>query len=493
MADAETNHFSSALDTGSGVTHGASILDARGLTLLGLGGVIGAGIFVSVGIAAREKAGPAIIVSFLVAAIACICVALCYCECASRVPIAGSAYAYATAAAGRFAGWLTGWNLVSCYFLAGAAVAQGWSGYFQSLLGAFGLSVPPSLGGSVITSGPHGVALSGAIVNLPALIALAGVTFIVYRGIRISLRANNLLLALKLAVLATVIIVGLGHFNPVNWHNFAPYGWGGATLFGGGKEPGRGMLAGAVVVFFAFGGFEMISAYSQECRNPRTDVPRGVISTIAIITLIYALTAAALTGMVRSDKISINAPISDAFRTAGMPWAQMLVAVGAVIGMTAVLLAVIMSLPRVLQGIAQDVALASAFTELHPHTGTPHRGVLFVGIAAMLVSSLFPLQMVMDFVMAATLSGYAAVCVYVLILRNKQVGSHATDDLFTAPGGVIVPTAGILICILLLMAVPTPIWIALITWWAIGTVAFVAARPASRTAEGALAPEGEEA
>lgn len=458
-------------------THSERVLGPVSLTALGLGGLIGAGIFVTVGVAAHDKAGPAVILSFLAAAVACIAVALCYCECASRLPVAGSAYAYAYASVGELGAWITGWNLATCYLLAGAAVAQGWSGYFQSLLGAFGVSFPRFLGDAPFDLNPASgqFVATGSVFNLPALLALAAITLVVYRGIRVSLLVNHILLALKLGVLAVVIGVGLFYANPANWSPFAPFGYGGLSLGSSGGQAAAasvGMLAGATTVFFAFGGFEMLSVYSHECRSPRRDVPAGVVATILLLTLIYIGVAAAVTGLVPSSQIDVRAPVADAFRAAGMPWAQLLVSLGAVAGMTSVLLVVVMSLPRVLMAIGRDGLLSERFFgELHPVYRTPARGVVVVGVAAMLMGSLLPLRLVMDVVMMATLAGYIAVCVFVLLLRRQPA---AKEPVFAVPFGPAIPVFGIAVCLILMLSLPAANWIRLGAWWAVGLAVYAA-------------------
>jgi basic amino acid/polyamine antiporter, APA family len=487
--------YDAAVDAVAGQTPHRS-LTAGSLTALGLGGLIGAGIFVTVGMVAHDKAGPAITLSFLVAAVACIAVALCYCECASRVPVAGSAYAYAYAAVGELGAWLSGWNLAACYLLAGAAVSQGWSGYFQSLLGALGVGWPKIVGGAPFDMNPATGRFTGtgAVLDLPALLALAAITVVVCRGMRLSLRFNNLILALKLAVLGFVIGLGLAHFRLAHWIPFAPFGWGGVSLGAllGGAGPqaagmATGMLAGAATVFFAFGGFEMLSAYSHECRRPRRDVPLAVIATIGLLTLLYVAVAGAITGMVPYNQISVSAPVSEAFRTVGMPWVQLLVAVGAVAGMTSVLLAVVMSLPRVLMGIGRDGLLPQRlFNRLHPVYGTPHRSVLLVGAAAALLGALLPLRLVMDTVMMATLAGYIAVCVFVLILRRRDT---SREPIFRAPLGPVVPLFGIAVCLLLMLSLPPVNWLRIGAWWAVGLAIYLARRALGRDAR--TGAEGE--
>lgn len=442
------------------------ILSPMSLIALGLGGIIGAGIFVSVGVAAHDKAGPAVILSFGVAAIAAIAVALCYCECASSLPVAGSAYAYAYATIGEVGAWVVGWNLATCYFLAGAAVAQGWSGYFQSLLGSFHYSLPKLLSSPPFDMNPVNghFEMTGAIGNLPALLILGVILFVVYRGVRLSVSFNNILLALKLLLLAVVVLVGVAHFQVRNWTPFAPFGYGGLTL-------STGMLAAAPSAFFAFGGFEMLSVYSQECRRPHRDVPIGVIATILLITVVYIAVATAITGMVPHTQISVTAPISEAFRTIGMPWAQLLVAFGAVIGMTSVLLGVVMSLPRVLWAVGQDGLLSSRFfSTLHPKFQTPTKNILFVGITMMFLGFLLPIRFVMEFVMMATLTGYIAVCIFSILLRRS---APSKKEVFRLPFGPLIPLLGIAVCLLLLFSSPLTNWLWLGAWWGLGLMVYL--------------------
>jgi APA family basic amino acid/polyamine antiporter len=456
-------------------------LGPASLTALGLGGLIGAGIFVTVGMAAHDKAGPAVILSFVVAAVACIAVALCYCECASRVPVAGSSYAYGYAATGRFGAWMSGWNLATCYFLAGAAVAQGWSGYCRNLLGSMEIQWPKLLSGAPFDLNPAtgGFASTGSLLDLPALLALAAVTVVVYRGIQLSLRVNTAILVIKLAVLAVVILAGLSHFNPANWSPFAPFGYGGVSLssiLSGAGAASTGMLAGAATVFFAFGGFEMLSAYSHECRNPRRDVPLGIVATVGLLTVLYIAVAAAITGMVPRDQISVSAPVSDALRAAGMGWAQMAVAAGAVAGLTSVLLVIVMSLPRVVMAIGRDGLLPERFfNAIHPTFGTPSRSVAVVGIVAMVLAALVPLRVVMETVMMATLAGYVSVCVFVLLLRARS----QTEPVFRAPLGPVIPLFGVAVCLVLMLSLPPVNWLRLLAWWAVGIAAFALRERAS--------------
>jgi APA family basic amino acid/polyamine antiporter len=448
-------------------------LGPTALITLGLGGIIGAGIFFSIGMAITTAGGTPVFSALLIAALACFAVALCYCECASAVPDAGSAYAYARVCIGEFGGWISGFNLATCYLLAGAAVSKAWSGYFQNLLTAFGAGWPRAIGSEpLVMSASGGVGTSGMLLNLPAALGLAGVTLVARRGLRISLMANQVLLILKLSVLALVIVLGLAHTHPENWISSKPEG--GILI-----SPKSDIFAAATMLFFAFGGFEMLSVYSQECRNPRTDVPRGVAGTIAIVTLIYGLTAAALVGMTPHNRIDVSAPLSAAFRDAGMTWVGMLIAAGALIALTSVLLLIVMSLPRLLMAISEEGLLPRAFFgRIHPVFGTPSRSITGIGISLMLLGALVPIDAVMQVVMMATLVGYISVCTFVLLMRRDR---HQHNPPFRIPGGPLVPIIGIAVCAVLLSKSPPVLWVWLTVWWGIGTAVYAAYGKRHRT------------
>ena len=446
------------------------VLGPLALTGIGIGGIIGTGIFVMTGIAARDKAGPAVIVSFLVAAVVCACAALCYAELAARLPASGSAYAYASAAFGRGPGWLVGWNVILMYAVAAASVAQGWSHYFRAILGTFGGYVPARWGGAPFDVSPQtGQALSsGAWLDLPALLVAAAVTAVVVCGVRASVRVNAALVVLKLAVIAFVIGVGAAHVHPANWHPFAPHGWGGLTVFGG--NGGGGMLAGAAVAFYAYLGFEAISVYPEEARRPRRDVPIAIVSAVLVCAALYMAVAAVVTGMVPSDRISIQAPVSEAFRSAGLPWAAGLVAVGALAGISSVLLIIMLSLPRILLALGRERLLpATVFSALHPRFRTPWLAAIIAGVAISLLASLLPLRVLADMVTAATLLTFIVVALSLLVLRRRP---GATP--FHAPFGPLVPSVTIAAAVLLAASVPTVNWLHLGAWLALGTVIYLA-------------------
>lgn len=455
------------------------VLGPSSLTGIGVGGIIGAGIFVMIGQAAHDMAGPAVILSFAIAAIACITVALCYAEFAATVPVGGSAYTYAYATLGELPAWIIGWNLVSCYLLGAASVAQGWSHYFQSFLGSMNVHLPSALSSAPVDMSAAGkLAPTGALFDLPAALIICVVTLITVRGITASVRFNAAMLIVKIAVIAFVILVGAFYIHPANWHPFAPFGYGGLSIFGhtwglvgqGGRAVG--MFAGAAIVFYAFIGFDALSSYSDECRNPRKDVRIAILASVGTITAIYIAMSAVLTGMVKYSDISSRAPISEAFRQVGLPGAQSLVSVGALMGITGVLLIMLMSLPRILLAMGRDGLLPSGFfNAVHPVFKTPYKGALLCGAIIAPISSLLPLSVVSYIAVMVVLFGYGVICAAVIVLRK---GRSNSESAFRAPFGPLVPVFGILTCLTLMSSLPPNNWIIMAAWMLVGLVVYLA-------------------
>ena len=333
------------------------------LTSLGVGAIIGAGIFVATGAAAHNVAGPALMVSYTVAGITCIFAALCYAEFASMVPVAGSAYTYAYATLGELFAWIIGWDLVLEYGVASAAVATGWSGYFQNVLSKVGVVLPEALRESPwrydVASGAF--VSTGSFINLPAIVIVLIVTAILVKGISESASFNAAMVGIKVAAVLFVIGVGVFLIDPANWKPFAPYGWTGLNFFGhhvaGETDPGGsplGMLAGAAIIFFAYIGFDSVSTHTEEAKNPQRDVPIGIVVSLVLCTFLYIAVVAVLTGMVPYNQLDINAPVSRAFQQKGIGWAEGLIAVAGVAGITSVLLVMMLSGPRVFLAMARD-------------------------------------------------------------------------------------------------------------------------------------------
>jgi APA family basic amino acid/polyamine antiporter len=445
------------------------------LTSLGIGAVIGAGIFVSTGAVARQTAGPALMVSYMVAGLACVFAGLCYAEFASMVPVAGSAYTYAYATLGELLAWIIGWDLVLEYALSSATVATGWSGYFQSLLGAFGLHLPHAIAGPAVTYDPALGRLvgTGALFNLPALFASALVTAVLVIGIRESAGLNTVLVFLKVTAVVFVIVVGAFYVDPRNWRPFAPYGWTGLTLFGhtvsGGVDAGgrpMGMLAGAALAFFAYIGFDSVSTHAEEARHPQRDVPTGIIASLVLCTLLYIGVVAILTGMVPYDQLDIAAPVADAFGRVGLRWAQVILSVAGVAGITSVMLVTMLSQARILLAIARDGLLPRAFfASVHPRFRTPWKSTLVTGAFVGALSAFLPIDVLLTLVNMGTLLAFVIVCAAVLVMRRTHPEAERP---FRAPFVPVVPILGILSCLLLMFSLPSENWIRLVVWLVIG-------------------------
>ena len=451
------------------------VLGPLQLTSLGVGAVIGAGIFVSTGAVARQTAGPALMVSYMVAGLACVFAGLCYAEFASMVPVAGSAYTYAYATLGELLAWIIGWDLVLEYALSSATVATGWSGYFQSLLGAFGLHLPHVIAGPAVTYDPAlgRLVATGALFNLPALLASALVTAVLVVGIRESAGLNTVLVIVKVAAVLFVIAVGAFFVDPRNWRPFAPYGWTGLTLFGhtvsgdvdvGGRP--MGMLAGAALAFFAYIGFDSVSTHAEEARDPQRDVPTGIIASLVLCTLLYIGVVAVLTGMVRYDQLDVAAPVADAFGRVGLRWAQAILAVAGVAGITSVMLVTMLSQARILLAIARDGLLPrSFFGAVHPRFRTPWKSTLVTGVFVGALAAFLPIDVLLTLVNMGTLLAFVIVCAAVLVMRRTHPEAERP---FRAPLVPLVPILGILSCLLLMFSLPSENWIRLVVWLVIG-------------------------
>lgn len=445
------------------------------LSALGVGAIIGTGIFVLVGQAAHNKTGPALMLSFVVAGITCIFAALCYAEFASMAPVAGSAYTYAYATLGELLAWIIGWDLILEYAVAAAAVAHGWSHYMQDFLSIFGVRWPALVGNAPFDyNAETGMLIStGAWFDLPAVLIAAAVTLVLVIGIRESARFNALMVIVKLAIVLIVIIVGVFYVNPDNWHPFAPYGYLGMSFFGhtvagiedAGGQP-LGMLAGAAMIFFAYIGFDSVSTHSEEARNPKRDVPIGIIVSLVLCTVLYIAVAAILTGMVPYDQLDVNAPVSAAFGAVGARWAQFLISVGAVAGITSVLLVMMLSQPRVLLAMARDGLLPpSFFGDVHPKFRTPWKSTILTGVFVALLAGLLPLGILAELVNIGTLLAFTIVCGAVLIMRRTNPDAERP---FRVPLMPWIPLLGIATCLMLMFSLPVENWLRLAIWLAIG-------------------------
>ncbi|WP_257311338.1 amino acid permease [Geothrix fuzhouensis] len=455
------------------------ILGPVQLTALGVGAIIGAGIFVATGAAAHNIAGPSLMLSYVIAGITCIFAALCYAEFAAMVPVAGSAYTYAYATLGELFAWIIGWDLILEYGVSSAAVATGWSAYFQSAISKIGIHVPKLVSESPWKYDPltgH-FASTGAFMNLPALLIVALVTAVLVKGIHESANFNAAMVAIKVAAVLFVIGVGAFFINTTNWHPFAPFGWTGISFFGhhvagqvdGGGAP-IGTMAGAAIIFFAYIGFDSVSTHTEEAKNPQRDVPIGIIVSLVVCTVLYIAVVAVLTGMVKYDQLDINAPVSIAFSQKGLGWAEGLIATAGVAGITSVLLVMMLSGPRVFLAMARDGLLPKAtFGDVHPKFRTPWKSTILVGCFVGILAGFLPIDALLHLANIGTLLAFVIVCAAVLIMRKKYPDAERP---FRCPWVPVVPVMGVLSCLMLMFSLPVANWWRLITWLAIGFIIY---------------------
>jgi basic amino acid/polyamine antiporter, APA family len=455
------------------------VLGPWSLTSLGIGCIIGAGIFVITGYAAHFKTGPALVLSFGVAGLACIFSALCYAEFASMAPVAGSAYTYAYATLGELLAWIIGWDLILEYTVASASVAHGWSKYFQNFIGMFHVKVPHILAGAPFDFDPSkgSFAQTGSWFDLPALVIVIILTIVLVIGIHESARFNNVMVAIKVSVVVLVIVVGAFYVKAANWHPFAPFGWAGLSVFGhtvwgqtGTDGAPVGMLAGAAMIFFAYIGFDSVSTHAEEARNPQRDVPIGIITSLIICTVLYILVTIVLTGMVPYDQIDTEAPVAAAFQRIGLRWGQFIVSLGAVAGITSVMLVLMLSQPRVLLAMARDGLLPPGFfAAVHPRFRTPWKSTILTGAAVGSMASLIPLGILAELVNIGTLLAFVIVCTAVLIMRYINPEAHRP---FRCPLVPVVPILGVLLCLLLMFSLPSANWLRLFIWMSVGIIIY---------------------
>jgi len=428
------------------------VLGPVSLTALGVGAIIGAGIFVLTGLAAHDHAGPALMLSFVVAGLGCAFAALCYAEFASMIPVAGSAYTYAYATLGELMAWVIGWDLILEYGMASSTVAYGWSKYFLHLLDLFGIHLPVFL-----TSDPFSV--PGAWCNLPAALVVLLVTVVLVIGIRESASFNASMVLLKLGVVLFVIAAGSAYVDPANWQPFMPFGL-------------TGVASGAAYVFFAYIGFDSVSTHAEEARNPQRDVPIGIIGSLLLCTLLYIAVAAVLTGMVPYTEIDIDAPLAAAFVRYGLSAAVLFISVGAVAGITSVLLVLMLSQPRVFFAMARDGLLPhSFFGTVHPRFRTPHKATILTGSLVALVAALFPIHALAEMVNIGTLFAFVVVCSAVWVMRYTNPRQRRP---FRCPFVPLVPALGIVFNLGLMFSLGRHNWERLGIWLAVGLVIYFA-------------------
>ena len=455
-------------------------LGALNLTLLGIGAIIGAGIFVLTGQAAANYAGPAITLSFVLAGFGCLFAGLCYAEFASMIPIAGSAYTYGYATLGEFVAWIIGWDLILEYLFAASTVSVGWSANFVALLKDYaGIELP-----SAFTSAPFvadkvtgAISTTGAIINLPAVLLIAALTSMLVIGIKESARLNNVIVFIKIAIVFLVIGFGFMYVVPENWTPFIPENTGRFGEFGY-----SGIVRASGVIFFAYIGFDAVSTAAQEAKNPQRDLPIGILASLGVCTVLYILMALVMTGMAPYSELNVANPVYVAIAKAGpaLSWLKFLVGVGTIAGLASVVLVMLLAQPRIFLAMSKDGLLPPMFGRVHSRFRTPHVATIITGTVAGLVAGAFPIDILGELVSIGTLLAFVIVSGGVLVLRYRQPNLHRP---FRTPLVPLVPILGILICGYMMSGLPGDTWVRLLVWLAIGlAIYFTYGRHHSRLA-----------
>ncbi|MDR4998264.1 amino acid permease [Brevibacillus parabrevis] len=424
-------------------------LGAFDLTMLGIGAIVGTGIFVLTGVAAAEHAGPALVLSFVLSGLACVFAALCYAEFASTVPVSGSAYTYSYTAFGELVAWMIGWDLILEYGVASAAVASGWSGYAQGLLAGFGIHLPVALTNAFDTS-------KGTIIDLPAVVIIFVITLLLMKGTRESAKFNTVMVLIKVAVILLFLIVGIGYVKPENWSPFMPFGF-------------AGVATGAATVFFAFIGFDAVSTAAEEVRNPQRDMPIGIITSLLVCTLLYIAVSLTLTGIVPYDMLNVKNPVAFALNYVKQDWVAGFISLGAIVGITTVLLVMMYGQTRLFFAMSRDGLLPAVFSRVNPETQVPQKSTIIVGILVAIFSGLLPLNKLAELTNIGTLFAFILVSIGVVVLRRTNPELRRS---FRTPLVPLVPILAVLFCGYLVYSLPSITKIGFIAWLIAGAIVY---------------------
>ena len=442
------------------------VLSATALTALGIGGIIGTGIFVLTGVAAANHAGPALALAFIVAGIGCTLAGLCYAEFAAMIPVSGSAYSYSYATLGEGVAWFIGWNLVLEYLFAVATVSVGWSGYLTSLFDQIGIHLPAALSSGPFAKGEGDldIVMTGALINLPAMAIVAALTVICYVGIKQSSSFNTVIVAIKVTVVLLFIFFGVSFIDTANWHPFIP------ENVGPGKYGWSGIMTASGVIFFAYIGFDAISTAAQETKNPQRDMPIGILASLVVCTILYVVVALVLTGMVNYTQLNVPAPVALAIDThPALHWMGWPVKIGALAGMTSVMLVMTLAQARIFLAMARDGLIWKSFAKVHPKFQTPSVGTVVTGVFAALIGGLFPVGILGEMVSIGTLSAFVTVCIGVLVLRYTR---PELPRPFRTPWPWVTCTLGALICFWMMYSLPRGTWWRLLVWTIVGALIY---------------------
>jgi APA family basic amino acid/polyamine antiporter len=421
-------------------------LKAKDIAAFGIGAVVGVGIFVATGTGAH-LAGPAVIISFILAGIvACLC-ALCYCELSTMFPVAGSTYSYSYIVFGEIIAMIIGWCLTAEYLVACSAVASGWSGTFVGILKSFGIVLPKAF-----TASPS----QGGIVDLPAILIIAVITYLLYYGMKESARVNNLIVGIKIAIIIIFVALGVGHIDTANYQPFAPFGF-------------KGIFAATATIFFSFIGFDAISTAAEEAENPKKDIPIGLIACLIVVTILYVSVAVVLTGMVPYNEIISENAVPGALARVGINWGAAMVGTGAILGMISTIMVVLYGQVRVFMVMSRDGLLPKLFSKVHPVHKTPYLSTIITGTIAAIIAGFLPLDIIVEFLSTGTLLGFIAVSVAVIVLRKTMPDFKR---IFKTPGVPFTPLVSIICCIVLLCGLKLITWIGFIVWLIIGLIVY---------------------
>lgn len=461
------------------------------LTTLGIGAIIGAGIFVLTGQAAANYAGPAIVLSFIISGLACTFAGLCYAEFASMIPISGSAYTYAYSTMGEFLAWIIGWDLIIEYLFAASTVAVGWSGYVVSLLNDIGIHIAPQFAASPgtqliqvpgmgwqatssqlvtylanhnidVNTLPHVV----GVLNIPAMVIIGLLTALLVIGIKESANFNNVMVIVKVCVILLFIGVGIAFIKLENWHDFIPKNTGKWGEFGI-----SGIFRGAAVIFFAYIGFDAVSTAAQEAKNPQKDMPKGILGSLGISTFLYIAVALVLTGVVSYTLLNVPDPVAVGVNAMGstMAWLKPIVKIAAIAGLTSVILVMLLGQPRIFYAMSKDGLLPPVFSKVHPKFKTPYVSSIITGAFAMILAGVLPISLLGELVSIGTLLAFAIVCVGIIVLRKTR---PELPRPFRTPWVPFLPALGALICLVQMFSLPLDTWLRLIGWFAIGMIIY---------------------
>ncbi|WP_409294854.1 amino acid permease [Peribacillus sp. SCS-26] len=424
-------------------------IGAFDLTMLGIGAIIGTGIFVLTGVAAAEYAGPALVLSFILSGLACVFAALCYAEFASTVPVSGSAYTYSYAAFGEIIAWILGWDLLLEYGFASSAVASGWSGYFQGLLAGFGVSFPQSLTAAYNPA-------EGTYVDLPAVLIIIVIAFLLTQGVKKSAKFNTVMVIIKVAVVLLFIAVGVWYIKPGNWTPFMPFGF-------------EGVSAGAATVFFAYIGFDAVSTAAEEVKDPQRNMPIGIISSLAVCTFLYIIVSLILTGIVPYDQLGVNNPVAFALNYINQDWVAGFISVGAITGITTVLLVMMYGQTRLFYAISRDGLLPAIFSRVSRKKNTPVLGTWITCVIVSFFAGVLPLEKLAELTNIGTLFAFITVSAGILYLRRSR---EAPQTGFKVPFVPLIPILAILSCGYLALQLPAVTWTAFGAWIILGLIVY---------------------